>query len=61
MTELLKAEFSALIKMISSKSLVCGDKEAEIKLRFMPTDDLMDKLNRLHRADDEVQIIVAER
>ena len=56
-----KVMFSGLIKLITVKSLVCGDKEAELKLRFRPDDDTLDKLNRLHRADGEVAVIVAEQ
>ena len=53
--------FLALIKSISVKSLVSGDKEGEIRLRFIPTDELLDGLNRLHRADDEVSIGIVAR
>ena len=54
----MKAEFEALLKQVIVKSLVSGDKEGEIRLRFLPTDELMDKLNRLHRADAMVKIII---
>ncbi len=51
-----QVSFDALIKSISVKSLVSGDKEGEIRLRFLPTDELLDGLNRLHRADAEVSV-----
>jgi hypothetical protein len=52
----LEVSFSALIKQISIKSLVSGDKEAQLILRFIPTDEILDGLNRLHRADEEVYV-----
>jgi hypothetical protein len=56
----MKTTFPALIKSISVKSLLSGDKEGEIRLRFRPNDILLDGLNRLHRADDEVFIVIME-
>ena len=56
----MRTAFPALIKSISVKSLVSGDKEGEIRLRFLPTDDLLDGLNRLHKADEEVMVAVVE-
>lgn len=50
----MRAEFQAHVKSISVKSLVSGDKEAQILLRFIPNDELMDRLNRLHRGDGYV-------
>jgi len=52
----MKTAFPALIKSISVKSLVSGDKEGEIRLRFLPTDEVMDALQRLHKADEEVSV-----
>ena len=56
----MQAEFEALIKQIQIKSLVSLDKEAEIRLRFLPNDELMDKLTRLHRADSNVKVIIKD-
>lgn len=56
----MRTAFPALIKSISVKSLVSGDKEGEIRLRFLPTDEVMDALQRLHRADAEVFIVITE-
>ena len=44
----MEVEFPALIKLLSTKSLECGDKESEMKLRFRVDNDTLDKLNRLH-------------
>jgi hypothetical protein len=54
----MRTAFPALIKSISVKSLVSGDKEGEMRLRFLPTDELLDGLNRLHRADEEVMVAI---
>ena len=54
------AEFDALIKKIEIKSLVSGDKEAQILMRFQPTDELLDSLNKLHKADDMVRVEIKE-
>jgi hypothetical protein len=56
----MRTAFPALIKSISVKSLVSGDKEGEIRLRFLPTDEVMDALQRLHRADEEVMIAIVD-
>ena len=56
----MRTAFPALIKSISVKSLVSGDKEGEIRLRFLPMDEVMDALQRLHRADEEVFIVIME-
>jgi hypothetical protein len=56
----MRTAFPALIKSISVKSLVSGDKEGEIRLRFLPTDDLLDGLNRLHHADEEVMVAIVD-
>jgi hypothetical protein len=56
----IKTAFPALIKLVSVKSLLSGDKEGEIRLRFAPADDVMDALQRLHRADKEVMVAIVE-
>ena len=56
----MKTAFPALIKQIVTKSLVSGDKEGEIRLRFLPTDEVMDALQRLHRADESVMVAIVE-
>ena len=56
----MKTAFPALIKSINVKSLLSGDKEGEIRLRFRPNDILLDGLNRLHRADKEVMVAIVD-
>jgi hypothetical protein len=48
--------FPALIKELNVKSLVSGDKEARLILQFLADDDILDGINRLHRADGPVMI-----
>ena len=60
MTQETSVGFEALIKQLTIKSLVSGDKEAEIKLRFIPTEEILNKLNKLHRADDFVSVRISE-
>jgi len=50
--------FPALIKELNVKSLVTGDKEARLVLQFQPTDDLLDQINRLHRADELIMAAI---
>ena len=52
------ATFEALIKKISTKSLVSGDKESEMILQFLPTDDILDRINKLHQADQNVFVVI---
>ena len=55
------AEFDALIKQITVKSLVSGDKSARVILEFdSPSDELMDSLNRLHKADGLVKVRISD-
>lgn len=56
----MRTAFPALIKSIQVKSLCSGDKEGEIRLRFLPTDKVMDALQRLHRADEEVMVAIVD-
>jgi len=56
----MQAEFEALIKEIKTKSLVSLDKEARIVLQFQPSDDILDKLNRIHKPDELVNIKISK-
>ena len=56
----MKVAFEALIKKKSEKSLVSGDKEAELVLRFIPTVEILDCLNRLHKADEMVRVSIED-
>jgi len=57
----MKVAFKALVKQMKIRSLVSGDKEAEMILRFLPTDDMLDSINRLHKADDEIFIVLMDK
>lgn len=58
----MRTAFPALIKSISVKSLVSGDKSMRIILEIdSPADDLLDGLNRLHRADELVEVVIAKK
>ena len=57
----MQAQFPALIKQITSKSLISGDKSARVILEFdAPSDELMDSLNRLHKPDEMVKVTIEE-
>jgi len=55
-----KVAFKALVKQLKIRSLVSGDKEAEMILRFKPNDDILDKINKLHKADDEIMAVLMD-
>ena len=56
-----KVGFEALIKKVEVMSLVSGDKSARVMLQIdSPSDDLLDSVNRLHRADKLVGVALAE-
>lgn len=50
--------FPAQIKLISAKSLLSNDIEGELKLRFLPTAEVLEVLHRLHRGDANVMVVV---
>ena len=56
----MKVAFPALIKQLTVKSLVCGDKEARLILQFQPNDDILDKINKLHKADDDIFVVLMD-
>ena len=53
-------KFGALIKKRSTKSLVSGDLEMELVLRFIPTEEIENKLVKLHKADKLVGVEIFE-
>lgn len=56
-----KIGFKAFLKETNVKSLVCGDKSMRIVLEVdAPKDELVDSINRLHRADKLVAVAIAE-
>ena len=56
----MEVSFEALIKEIKTKSLVSLDKEVRIVLQFQPSDDILDKLNRIHKPDELVNIKISK-
>jgi hypothetical protein len=50
--------FPAQIKLISVKSLQSLDTEGELRIRFLPTDEVLEVLHRLHRGDANVTVVV---
>jgi len=57
---IMEVSFEALIKEIKTKSLVSLDKEGRLVLQFQPTDDILDKLNRIHKPDELVNIKISK-
>jgi len=55
----MQVSFEALIKELKIKSLVSLDKEARIVLQFQPSDDILDKLNRIHKPDELVKVVIS--
>ena len=57
-----KVAFEAAVKKIEHISLVSGDKMTRLTLQFDSDgkDDLLDSLNRMHRADRNVAVALAE-
>jgi len=56
----MKVSFEALIKELKIKSLVSLDKEARLVLQFQPTDDILNKLNKIHKPDELVKVVISD-
>ena len=56
----MKVAFRALVKQVKIRSLVSGDKEAELILRFLPTDETLNNINKLHKADDSIFVVLMD-
>jgi len=56
----MEVEFEALIKELKIKSLVSLDKEARLVLQFQPTDDILNKLNKIHKPDELVRVVIRD-
>jgi len=54
----MKVKFEALIKELKIKSLVSLDKEARLVLQFQPTDDILNRLNKIHKPDELVKVVM---
>ena len=55
----MEVKFEALIKELKTKSLVSLDKEARLILQFQPTDNILNKLNRIHKPDELVKVVIS--
>ena len=56
----MEVKFDALVKELKVKSLVSLDKEARLILQFQPTDEVLDKLNKLHKPDELVKVVISD-
>ena len=57
----MKIAFEALIKQLTVKSLVSGDKEGRLLLEFLPKNETLNILNQLHSADKMVYVVVMDK
>lgn len=57
----MKIAFEALIKQLTVKSLVSGDKEGRLLLEFLPKNEMLNILNQLHSADKMVYVVVMDK
>ena len=57
-----KVSFECLIKQVTIKSLVSADKQARMILEFVAEDDeLISAINKLHRADETVVVVIMDK
>lgn len=59
----MKIAFKALIKQTSIKSLVSGDKEAEVKLRLQGdnvSDEILNTINSLQDPTEERMVVIMD-
>lgn len=56
----MQVKFEALIKELNIKSLVSLDKEARLILQFQPTDDILNKLNQIHKPDELIKVMISD-
>lgn len=56
----MQVEFKALIKQITSKSLVSLDKETRLILQFEADNEILNKLNVLHKPDELVEVVISD-
>jgi len=57
---MMQVKFEALIKELKIKSLVSLDKECRLILQFQADDDIINKINRLHKPDELVNIKISK-
>ena len=53
-----EVEFEAQIVQVRIKKSVSQDKEGLLQIEFLPTDDLVDNLNRLFKVDETVKVTI---
>ena len=56
----MEVKFLALIKSVNSKSLVSLEKETRLLLEFKSDNDILNKINRLHKPDELVEVTIRE-
>ena len=56
----MKVAFKGLIKNLNIKSLVCGEKEARLMIDFKPSNDVLNELNKLHKPDELVYVVIMD-
>ncbi len=59
----MKIAFKALIKQVSIKSLVSGDKEAEVKLRLQDenvSDEILNTINSLQDPTEKRMVVIMD-
>lgn len=57
----MKVAFEALIKQLTVKSLICGEKEARLLLEFKPEDEDVNSLNKLQKPDAQVMVVIMDK
>lgn len=57
----MKVAFKGLIKNVNVKSLVCGEKEARLMIDFTPDNETLGELNKLHKPDAQVYIVIMDK
>lgn len=61
MEPIAQVSFEALIKELKVYTTVDLDKEARITLKFMPEDEVIDRLNRMMRGDRTLSVGIVAR
>jgi len=56
----MQVKFEALIKELKIKSLVSLDKEARLVLQFQADNDILNKLNKIHKPDELVKVVISD-
>jgi len=54
----MEVSFEALIKELKIKSLISLDKEARLVLQFQADNDILNKLNKIHKPDELVKVVM---